>query len=290
MDLSLKIADSPSAFSDVPAEAQLNALRAQLKQLERRDWWLWSVASVVMLLLTVAVASLSFPGLLKVEDPFFQFSLNQSVRGLIGLVLLFNTYTIYQQVMIKRLRKQFSEQIEAMGHLRVRAEEFHKLATTDPLTGLANRRTAEQRLLAEASRSQRYGHPLTIVAFDLNDFKGINDTYGHGAGDEVLRAFADALARAIRLSDLAVRMGGDEFLLVLPECKVDQVPVLLSRLRNLHVNFQGTRIPVEFAAGCVGYERSETPENFLERVDQQLYADKRASKARAVSQPQPVLS
>ena len=274
-------------FSDVPAEAQLEEVRAQLRQLERRDWWLWSLAIVVMLLLTVAVVSLSFPDLLKVDDPFFQFSLNQSVRGLIGLVLLFNTYTIYQQWMIKRLRKQFWQQLEAMGQLRVRAEEFHKLATTDPLTGLANRRAAQQRLLAEAARSGRHGHPLTIVAFDLNDFKKINDQYGHGAGDEVLRVFAAALARAIRLSDVAVRMGGDEFLLLLPECRVDQVPGLLNRLRRLEVNFQGTRIPVEFSAGCVGYRQNETPEEFLERVDKELYANKRASKVRAV--PQPVL-
>jgi len=274
-------------FSDVPAEAQLEEVRAQLRQLERRDWWLWSLAIVVMLLLTVAVVSLSFPDLLKVDDPFFQFSLNQSVRGLIGLVLLFNTYTIYQQWMIKRLRKQFWQQLEAMGQLRVRAEEFHKLATTDPLTGLANRRAAQQRLLAEAARSGRHGHPLTIVAFDLNDFKKINDQYGHGAGDEVLRVFAAALARAIRLSDVAVRMGGDEFLLLLPECRVDQVPGLLNRLRRLEVNFQGTRIPVEFSAGCVGYRQNETPEEFLDRVDKELYANKRASKVRAV--PQPVL-
>ena len=272
-------------FSEVPQEAQLEEIRAQLRQLERRDWWLWSLAVVVMLLLTVAVVSLSFPDLMKVDDPFFQFSLNRSVRGLIGLVLLFNAYTIYQQVMIKRLRKQFSEQLEAMGQLRVRAEEFHKLAVTDPLTGLANRRAAEQRLLAEAARSQRHGHPLTIVAFDLNNFKTINDRYGHGAGDAVLRVFAQALARAIRLSDVAVRMGGDEFLLLLPECRVDQVPGLLNRLRRLEVTFQGARIPVEFSAGCVGYRQNETPEEFLERVDKELYADKRASKARDVPQP-----
>ena len=142
-------------------------------------------------------------------------------------------------------------------------------------------------MLAEAARSSRYGHPLTIVAFDLNDFKKINDRYGHAAGDLVLRAFAGRLAGAIRLSDLAVRMGGDEFLLLLPECPVDQVPVLVARLRGLEVNFQGHRIPVQFSAGCVGYQRAETPEQFLERVDQRLYADKRASKARVA--PEPVL-
>ena len=202
------------------------------------------------------------------------------MRGLIGLVLLFNTYTVYQQVVNKRLRRQLSEQLEAMGRLQMRAEEFHKLATTDSLTGLANRRTAERRLLAEAARSQRYGHPLTIVALDLNNFKITNDHFGHAAGDLVLRAFAERLAGAVRSSDLAVRMGGDEFLLILPECPLEQVPTLLARLRRLEVSFQGTQIPVEFSAGSVGYDPTETPEQFLERADQHLYADKRAPGSR----------
>ena len=283
MDSSPAVSNSPSPILDVPEEARLEEVREQLRRIEQRDWWLWMLAIVVMFFLTVAIVSLSFPELLKVDDPFFLLNLSRSVRGLIGLVLLFNGYTVYQQVINKRLRRQFSEQLEAMVQLRVRAAEFHKLASTDALTGLANRRTAEQRLLAEAARSRRYGHLLTIVAFDLNDFKNINDRYGHAAGDLVLRAFAEKLASAIRLSDLAVRMGGDEFLLLLPECPVDQVPVLVERLRGLEVNFQGHRIPIEFSSGCAGYDRAETPEQFLVRVDQRLYADKRASKAHVMS-------
>ncbi|HEY1865943.1 MAG TPA: GGDEF domain-containing protein [Candidatus Acidoferrales bacterium] len=271
----------PSANPEPSPEARVADIRKQLKSLERRDWWLWSLAIVVMLLLTIAVVSLSFPALAP-QDPFFQFRL---VRGLVALVLLFNSYSIYQQIEIKRLRHQFSQQLDAMGSLNNRAEELHRLATTDPLTGLANRRSAEQRLQAEAERSARYGHSLTVVAFDLNEFKYINDKYGHPAGDLVLRQFARRLSSAIRLSDLAVRMGGDEFLLVLPECPITQVPMLLKRLRPVEVNFQGTRIPVNFSAGCVAYEQGETPDRFLERADQTLYADKRAGKPGSEGQP-----
>ncbi len=189
------IAHNPPDISfEVSNEARITEIQKQLQTLERRDWWLWSLAVVVMLCLTAAVFSLSFPDLLKGEDPFFQFSLNRAVRGLIGLVLIFNSYTIYQQVMIKRLRRQFSTQLQAMGTLHLRAEQLHRLATTDPLTGLANRRTAELRLTAEAERSRRYGHPLTLAAFDLNNFKEINDQYGHSAGDLVLQEFASKLA------------------------------------------------------------------------------------------------
>ncbi len=272
----------------VPEEAPENRLQevqASLHKLERRDWWLWILAILVMLLLTLAVVSLSFPALLKTEDPFFQFSLNQAVRGLTGLVLLFNTYTIYQQVMIKRLRRHLSKQLNAMSRLRTRAEEFHKQATMDALTGLYNRRFAERCLAAEAARSQRYGHPLTLVAIDLNDFKQINDRYGHPAGDQVLKEFAERLSRVIRVSDIAVRMGGDEFLVLLPECPAEQVQMLLARLTPLEVDYQGQKIPVHFSAGWVGYEHGETPEQFLERADQTLYADKRTRKAQTLAFP-----
>ena len=270
----------PQTLPEDTPESRLQEIQASLRKLERRDWWLWVLAVVVMLLLTLAVVSLSFPRLLKLEDPFFQFSLNQAVRGLVGLVLLFNTYTIYQQVMLKRLRRQFSGQLEAMSQLRTRAEEFHKQATIDALTGLHNRRFAELRLTAEADRSRRYGHPLTLLSIDLNDFKQINDRYGHPAGDLVLKEFAERLTGAIRISDIAVRMGGDEFLVMLPECPAGQVRALLERLSPMEVEYQGQRIPVHFSAGWVGYERGETPEQLLARADQALYADKRAHKAR----------
>ncbi|MBZ5698023.1 MAG: GGDEF domain-containing protein [Acidobacteriia bacterium] len=267
--------------SDPTSEKRLAEVQEQLRKLERRDWWLWSMAVIVMLLLTFTVFSMSFPELTKVDDPFFQFSLTRSVRALIALVLLFNAYTIYQQVAVKRLRRQFSKQLEEMRVLHARAEEFHRLAILDPLTGLHNRRVAEERLALEASRSQRYGHPLTVLSLDLDKFKQINDTYGHLAGDQVLKEFAARLKSVIRLSDLASRMGGDEFLVVLPECSTSQVDVLLARLRPMEVDWAGQKVSVSFSAGWVGYERGETTEQFLERADRTLYADKHAGKAHA---------
>ena len=275
---------SPNLYEEAE-ENRLREIQAKLRKLERRDWWLWTLAMVVMLLLTLAVASLTFPGLLKFEDPIFQYGLNQAVRGLVGLVLLFNTYAIYQQVMIKRLRRQFSQQLDAMSRLQSRAEEFHKQATIDPLTGLCNRRVGEQRLAAEAERSRRYGHPLTVLALDLNDFKQVNDQYGHRAGDQVLKEFAQRLVTTIRASDLAVRMGGDEFLVILLECPSEQVQAMLARLKPLEVEYHGEKIPVSFSVGWVSYESSETPEQFLERADRTLYADKRAGKARNAQLP-----
>src|SRR5437660_11446605 len=93
----------------------------------------------------------------------------------------------------------------------------------DSLTGLYNRRFAEQRLAAEVARSERRGHPLTVLTLDLNNFKEINDTYGHPAGDQVLQEFATRLNKVIRGSDLAVRLGGDEVWVVVPECTLREL-------------------------------------------------------------------
>jgi diguanylate cyclase (GGDEF)-like protein len=267
-----------SPVTDTVPESRLHEIHAGLKKLEGRDWWLWSLAVVVMLMLTFAVISLTYPSLAKVEDPFVQYMLDRAVRGLVLLVLIFNTYRIYQQVLIKRLRRQLSEQLGAMGQLKLRADEFHRLASVDPLTGLYNRRYAEQRLQAEAARSRRHGHPLTVVTFDLNNFKQINDQYGHPAGDQVLREFAERLKQAIRVSDDAVRMGGDEFLAILPECSTDQAQALFKRIPVVGVTHNGRHIPVHYSCGCVGYKDGETPEHFLERADQLLYQNKRTTK------------
>jgi diguanylate cyclase (GGDEF)-like protein len=271
---------SPLLQTDAPSDARLPELQAELRKLERRDWWLWSMAVIVMLLLTFAVFTMSFPGVVKVEDPFFQSSLNRAVRGLIGLVLIFNSYTIYQQITVKRLRREFSKKIEEMRILQVRSEEFERLAMFDSLTGLSNRRVAEGRLASEAARSERYGHPLTVISFDLDKFKQINDTYGHPAGDQVLKEFARRLSSMIRKSDIAARMGGDEFLVMLPECTTSQVQTLLDRLRPMETEYGGAKIPICFSAGWVGYEKGETTEQFLERADRTLYADKRSGKTR----------
>lgn len=267
----------------VPATTRMRELQVKLQRLERRDWWLWWSAVVVMLLLTLTVVSLSLPALWREQTFAFQVNLDLAVRGLTGLVLLFNTYVIYQQLVIKRLRTQLSEQIDYMARLEVRADQFEKLAVLDPLTGLYNRRSADMRLRAEVDRSRRHAHPLTLVMFDLDDFKPINDRYGHAAGDLVLKEFGERLQKAVRVSDVAVRLGGDEFMVILPECQPDQVVHLLARLRPMEVLYHGQKLPVHFAAGWAGYQAGESAETLQERADQALYADKRARKQQAVA-------
>ncbi len=254
---------------------EIELAQKNLRGLERRDWWLWWSAITVILLLTLAVVTVSLPNILKESDRTFQMNLNLAIHALVALVLLFNIYTVYQQWLIKRLRTQTAKHVEILSRLRIRAEEFQKLATRDPLTGLSNRRLGEERLAGEVARSERHGHPLSVLLLDLNRFKGINDRHGHAAGDLALKRFAERLNKVIRASDLAVRLGGDEFLVILPECLPERIPALLKRLERIEVEWGEEKLAVTSAVGWAGYEKGETPAELIERADKSLYANKR---------------
>jgi diguanylate cyclase (GGDEF)-like protein len=272
-----------------------DAFRENLRKLDRRQWWLWSSAVLVLILLTIAVASLAFPAMLNtqtVEHDFYSFYLNQAVRALVGIVLVFAVYVVYQQTMIIRMRNTLADQIQNLAKVQTLTDEVYKLAALDQLTGLYNRRSGEQRLAEEISRAVRHERPLTILLADLDGLKQINDRLGHAAGDLVLKGFSERLRKAIRGSDLAVRLGGDEFMVLLPECRAEEVKHVLNRLDGLEVEFEGTKIPVRFSRGWTDYKPGETAEELLRRGDEALYADKRAGKksvdvsqSRAVPQP-----
>lgn len=263
------------------AKLRVEEIQRGLERLERRDLWLWLGALVVMLLLTAALGTFSVPALLQSRDLTYEFNLGLALRALFGLMLLFAVYVVYQQIQIRRLRRQLGEQVALLAHLEVKADEFYQLATLDPLTGLYNRRAAEQTLDLEISRSGRHDYALTVLALDLDSLKEVNDKYGHAAGDLVLKAFSARLKKAIRSSDFPARMGGDEFLVVLPECHSDLVPRVLARLSGLEVEIEGKSVPVVFSAGWAGYQPGERPDQVLERADAALYGNKRTGKVEA---------
>jgi diguanylate cyclase (GGDEF)-like protein len=238
---------------------------------ENQNWWLLGHSIFVIALLTLVVIPFSIPSFAKKVEIELRIKATDVVLGLVILVVLFDLFAAYQQFLIRRLRRQLAEK---QGH----SDLLRNLAMVDPLTGLYNRRFAEQRLAAEVSRSERKGHPLTVLTLDLNNFKEINDTYGHAAGDQVLQEFAVQLNKVIRGSDLAVRLGGDEFLVLLPECAVEQLELVVGRLGVLEVDWQGQNIPVTFSAGWKQYQPGERPEEMLARADEILYTRKRAGK------------
>ena len=239
-----------------------------LRKIEKRDWWIWGYTLLVILLLTGAVFSLALPSMLQGADALLKLRLRDAVLGLGCAITLFNAYIVYQQVLIKRLRRQLAENYDHSRLLR-------NLAMIDSLTGLYNRRAGEQRMAAEIARCSRKGDALTVLLLDLNNFKQINDTLGHPAGDLVLKEFGAALQKAIRGSDIAVRTGGDEFLVVLPDCRADQVQHVLGRLAAFSVEWQGQKKPVTFSAGWRQCKPGDGTTDVLNAADEALYENKR---------------
>jgi diguanylate cyclase (GGDEF)-like protein len=275
--------DAHEKFSREVGRSVLQDIESRLARLEGREWWLWWSAIAINLLLVGAVILLA--GILESRSgtPPLLGDSRTPLYGLAGVVLLFNLYVIHQELLVKDLNRDLREQLRTNVRAESRAQALENLAAVDPLTGLYNRRVADERLRAEVTRSGRHGHPLAVMFFDLDGFKQINDTFGHSAGDLVLKEFSTRLRESLRVSDVAARVGVDEFLAMLPECRAGQVEHVLTRLEGLEVDFQGRKIPFGVSAGWADYRSGESVQSFLERADQSLYADKRRRKARAPS-------
>lgn len=155
-----------------------------------------------------------------------------------------------------------------MRRTQRQADALERLATTDPLTGLLNRRSSEQQLRREMARAERTKAPLHLAYLDLDHFKRYNDTYGHPGGDALLKALADAWSQDMRPTDVLARIGGEEFVVVLPETGGDAARQMIERLRS-HVPYGQT-----CSAGLARFISGETMERLLERSDQALYEAK----------------
>lgn len=156
-------------------------------------------------------------------------------------------------------------------------EELRKLAITDSLTGLPNRRYLSDRLKEELLRSQRHGRPLSLLMVDMDRFKGLNDTFGHPIGDKALKATAESILRSVRSVDIASRYGGDEFVIILPETGKTLAVSIAERLRSDVAEIKslpgGSTLTISI--GIASYpEDGEISELFLENVDKALYLAK----------------
>jgi diguanylate cyclase (GGDEF)-like protein len=263
-----------SQHSEPESGTRAPDFKKSLRRLDRRVSWQWWNAVLVITLLMGTIVVLSLPRDFQRDDPLFQLQLTNAVRGLLGLVLIFNVYALYQQHLLKQLRNDLAGQVEIATEQRIRAEALYELSILDPLTGLFNRRHSDERLRSEMSRADRHGHALIVLAFDLDNFKQINDRFGHVIGDSALMEFARRLTKATRGSDFAARTGGDEFLVVLPECPPEKVKLVLSRMAPFDVEVDGNKFYVSGSCGWAQYQKGETAEQLIARADTALYAHK----------------
>jgi diguanylate cyclase (GGDEF)-like protein len=270
---------NPVPAPDAAIEQRAKEIRRNLRKIGRSNWALWCVAVVIALALTLAIATLSMTVIFDAHDPFYHVRLSHAVRGLVGMVLLFSAYTLYQQFLLAHTRRRLAEQVEISTEQHLLAQSYLKLAMVDPLTGLHNRRYAQERLVAEILRAQRLKTSLTVLTMDVDDLKQINDRWGHAAGDLALKTLGERLSKAIRGSDLAVRIGGDEFVVLLPECDARQVQCVLDRLAGLDIALDSGSVAFRVSAGWTDYQTGESSEQLLERADRALYQEKQNRKA-----------
>ncbi|MCA9754506.1 MAG: sensor domain-containing diguanylate cyclase [Candidatus Eisenbacteria bacterium] len=184
-----------------------------------------------------------------------------------------------------RLLTLIASQAAAILQRILMYEEMSRLAITDELTGLYNRRHFLTRLQEEQARAKRHGHEFSLLFLDIDDFKRINDTYGHGLGDRILAELGKLLMKWARSSDLLARFGGEEFVVLLPMTEMQQALTAAERLRNAvaeHSFPRRKRITV--SVGVANYPHdADTTEDLIKMADQALYQAKRMGRNRSMA-------
>jgi diguanylate cyclase (GGDEF)-like protein len=196
----------------------------------------------------------------------------------------------FEEELIRELEELAKRAGPAIENAR-RFREARQLADLDALTGLHNRRYFHETLAREVARAQRYGRRLALIVFDLDDFKAINDRIGHLSGDAVLAETAERVRDVVRSADIACRVGGDEFSVILPESTGADADQLYHRLRGaVSSRAVGQAGRLFVSAGITELLPDDDPTSFFERADEALYRAKELGKGQAVEAGKPGLT
>ena len=239
--------------------------------LDRRWGLITGVAIIVTSLLLVATGA--GPALRTAQDARLELLYLARVHGFLVVLLVLT-------LAVATMREQLDRSL-------ARAEAFEELASTDQLTGLANRRAAVEVLDRELQAQRRYGRPVAVVLADIDHFKRVNDTHGHSVGDQVLFEVARELRRRARDADVVARWGGEEFLIVAPEVDQDGALVLAERCRSAIAQLRPAGLETSATFGVAELRDGEDLDALLQRADHHLYQGKRGGRDRVVGEAGP---
>jgi two-component system, cell cycle response regulator len=178
------------------------------------------------------------------------------------------------------LKFELKDQLDISYH-----DRLYQQATRDPLTGLSNRRYFQNEFRRSFSIASRYGRCFSLLILDIDFFKKVNDTYGHDVGDQVLRAVAEVVLKHVRGQDIAARLGGEEFVMLLPDTPINGAAVVAERIRyaveNHNFNAAGCLHQITVSIGVGEYPSSSTsPDDVIKRADESLYRAKTSGRNR----------
>ena len=204
--------------------------------------------------------------------------------GFAAIYFVFHTFIKDREITHQAALEAKQALEKANNQLHESQEIIRKLMLTDALTGIANRRHLDERLMIELDRMKRYDRPLSLIIADLDKFKAVNDTFGHEAGDEVLKAVAEAMARNIRGADFLARYGGEEFVVLLPETDAGGAELMAERLRLAvkEKTIPAIKKAISISLGVATTRQNETAKSLLKRADDALYLAKRSGRDRVM--------
>jgi len=195
--------------------------------------------------------------------------------------LVFYRNTKFTDNEIKQLETMIAALIYPLRNALLYKQAVEK-AHRDPVTGVNNRTAMDSALLQEMNLAKRHTVPLSMIIFDIDKFKQINDTYGHIAGDAILKRVAECMSECVRGSDIIYRYGGEEFVVLLRNTKKPGAKLLGERIRKaveaMHYKYEDFKIKITVSAGLTAFRKNDTVKGFLERCDAALYEAKQAGR------------
>lgn len=186
------------------------------------------------------------------------------------------------EAQLKALNERLLSMEREAEKLHSRIAHEHRQALIDPLTGIYNRLAYDERIALEFARWKRTRAPLTLILWDVDRFKYINDTYGHKAGDKVLKVIANLLTQQIRETDFVARYGGEEFVMLLADTGAEQAMHVAEKVRRsvetCGFHYSGQAVSITISCGLADFQEGDTPEKVFEKADAALYRAKRAGR------------
>ncbi len=260
------------------------------------------IAIRIMLGLIVSLFALSAPNptthLFLPLFPMLAFALTSLEEGLLWVMLLVGVFCLLcgrrlfvfdvellTSIFVFALATFIAMFYEKIRELSERSLE--DLAGTDSLTGIMNRRKFYEVLRREITRARRYGSSFSIILFDLDHFKVLNDNYGHSEGDRVLKELAELIRKRLREADAFARVGGEEFIVLAPDTSFDGAVELAERLRGaIEDHFFGSRLKLTASFGVTSFTQGDNEDTLLKRVDNLMYVAKMKGRNRVEASQQ----